>query len=89
MADDEEDFFTRSNFFLPVYLRKSAVGLLPRRSRRRVATALDSHCQLDCLNGERKRRLVLLRVWPLGVRRLLSDEEYPESYAEQWSQKCA
>jgi hypothetical protein len=34
--------------------------------------------QLDCLDGQKQRRLVLLRVWPLGVRKLLSDEKYPE-----------
>jgi len=45
--------------------------------------------QLDCLDGQNQRRLVLLRVWPLGVRRLISDEIYPESYDSQWPQKCA
>jgi hypothetical protein len=45
--------------------------------------------QLDCLNEQRQRRLVLLRVWPLGVRRLLSDEEYPATYDEKWPIKCA
>ena len=42
--------------------------------------------QLDCFDREKQRRLVLLRVWPLGVRGLLSDEKYPESYDEQWPQ---
>jgi hypothetical protein len=45
--------------------------------------------QLDCSDGQKQRRLVLLRVWPLGVRKLLSDEIYPESYDSQWPQKCA
>lgn len=45
--------------------------------------------QLDCLDHEKQRRLVLLRVWSLGVRRLLRDEKYPESYDEQWPQKPA
>lgn len=40
--------------------------------------------QLDCFDTQKQRRLVLLRVWPLGVRKLLSDEKYPESYDEQW-----
>lgn len=40
--------------------------------------------QLDCLDGQKQRRLVLLRVWPLGVCKLLSDEKYPESYDSQW-----
>lgn len=42
--------------------------------------------QLDCLDGQKHRRLVLLRVWPLGVRRKLSDEAYPESYDREWPQ---
>jgi hypothetical protein len=45
--------------------------------------------QLDCLDGQKQRRLVLLRVWPLGVRKLVSNEIYPESYDSQWPQKCA
>lgn len=45
--------------------------------------------QLDCLDAQQQRRLVLLRVWPLGVRKLLSDEEYPESYDKQWPQITA
>ena len=45
--------------------------------------------QLDCLDGQKQRRLVLLRVWPLGVRKLVSDEIYAESYDSQWPQKCA
>ena len=42
--------------------------------------------QLDCLDVQKQRRLVLLRVWPLGIRKLMSDEKYPESYDEQWPQ---
>jgi hypothetical protein len=42
--------------------------------------------QLDCLDSERQRRLVLLLVWPFGVRKTVSDEKYPESYDEQWPQ---
>jgi hypothetical protein len=45
--------------------------------------------QLDCLDSQKQRRLVLLRVWPLGVRKLLSDEKYPERYDEQWPHKIA
>ena len=40
--------------------------------------------QMDCFDAQKQRRLVLLRVWPLGVRKMLSDEKYPESYDEQW-----
>lgn len=45
--------------------------------------------QLDCLDGQKQRRLILLRVWPLGVRKLISDEMYPENYDSQWPQACA
>jgi hypothetical protein len=34
--------------------------------------------QLDCLDIQKERRLVLLLVWPFWVRKLLSDERYPE-----------
>jgi hypothetical protein len=40
--------------------------------------------QLDCFDGQKQRRLVLLRVWLFGVRKLLSDEKYPEAYDSQW-----
>ena len=40
--------------------------------------------QLDCFDACKRRRLVLLLVWPFGVRKLLNDEEYPESYDSQW-----
>jgi len=40
--------------------------------------------QLDCLDPHQQRRLVLLSVWPFGVRKLVSDEEYPDSYDEEW-----
>jgi hypothetical protein len=45
--------------------------------------------QLDCLDAQKQRRLVLLLVWPFGVRKLVSDEIYPDSYDSQWPQKCA
>ena len=40
--------------------------------------------QLDCLDTQKQRALVLLLVWPFGVRKLVSDERYPEPYSEQW-----
>jgi hypothetical protein len=43
--------------------------------------------QLDCFGAQKQRRLVLLAVWPFGVRELISDEIYPESYESQWPQK--
>ena len=42
--------------------------------------------QLDCFDNQKQRRLVLLRVWPFGVRNLVSDQIYPESYDSQWPQ---
>ena len=40
--------------------------------------------QLDCFDAQKQRKLVLLLVWPFGVRKVLSDGKYPESYDEQW-----
>ena len=40
--------------------------------------------QLDCFDSQKHRKLVVLRVWPLGVRKLVSDEIYPESYDSKW-----
>jgi hypothetical protein len=45
--------------------------------------------QLDCLDAQKQRRLVLVSAWPFGVRKLISDEIYPEAYDSQWPQKCA
>lgn len=45
--------------------------------------------QLDCTDARMQRRLVLLLVWPFGVRQTISDERYPESYDNQWPQRCA
>jgi hypothetical protein len=42
--------------------------------------------QLDCFNQQNQRRLVLLLVWPFGVRKTLSDELYPDSYDIHWPQ---
>jgi hypothetical protein len=45
--------------------------------------------QLDCLDAQKQRRLVLLSVWLFGVRKIVSDDTYPETYDDQWPQKCA
>ena len=45
--------------------------------------------QFDCRDAQKQRRLVLILAWPFGVRKLVSDEIYPESYDSQWPQKCA
>lgn len=42
--------------------------------------------QLDCLDSKNERRLIILLVWPFGVRKTLSNEEYPESYEKEWPQ---
>src|SRR6185295_1078452 len=46
--------------------------------------------QLDCFDAQKQRRLVLLSVWPFGVRKTISYEEYPQSYDTQWpdSARC-
>ena len=43
--------------------------------------------QLDCFDARKQRKLVLLLVWPFGVRKLISTESYPESYDSQWPKK--
>jgi hypothetical protein len=40
--------------------------------------------ELDCLDARQQRRLVKLVVWPFGIRRLISDEIYPESHDNHW-----
>src|SRR4249919_2209910 len=40
--------------------------------------------ELDCLDPQQCRRLLLLSVWPFGVRSTVSDEPYPDSYDSQW-----
>jgi hypothetical protein len=44
--------------------------------------------QLDCFDAAKQRKLVLLLVWPFGVRQLLSDQQYPATYDNQWPQTC-
>ena len=38
--------------------------------------------ELDCLDGQKQRRLIRLSVWLFGIRKVLSDEKYPESHDE-------
>ena len=45
--------------------------------------------QLDCIDAQNQRRLVLLSVWPFGYRKTVSDEPYPDDYDTQWPQTCA
>ena len=35
--------------------------------------------QMEAEDAQKKRRLVQLAVWPFGVRRMVSEEAYPES----------
>ncbi len=75
------------------YCRRS--GLEMRRVRCQPAfdqtgvKTESSLVQLDCLDAQNQRRLVLLLVWPFGVRKMVSDEKYPEVYDEQWPQQFA
>jgi hypothetical protein len=39
--------------------------------------------ELDCFDGQKQRRLVRLLVWLFGIRRVLSDDKFPESHDEQ------
>ena len=55
-----------------------------RRGRGRGAKTEFTLVQLDCLDGRQQRRLVLLSVWPLGVRKTVKDEPYPDSYDDRW-----
>jgi hypothetical protein len=40
--------------------------------------------QLDCVDGAGERRLILLVVWPFGVRSLVSNEPYTPSDDLDW-----
>jgi len=60
-----------------------------RSDGRRGVKTENTLVQLDCFDSQKQRKLVVLRVWPLGVRKLVSDEIYPESYDSRWPQKCA
>ncbi len=43
--------------------------------------------QLDCFDSHQRRKLIVLLVWPFGVRKMVGDEDYPTSYDEQWPKK--
>jgi hypothetical protein len=60
-----------------------------RPDGRRGGKTQNTLVQLDCFDAKKQRRLVLLSVWAFGVRKLVSDDIYPESYDSQWPQKCA
>jgi hypothetical protein len=60
-----------------------------RPDGRRGVKTENTLVQLDCLDAQKQRRLVLLSVWLFGVRKMVSDDKYPETYDEQWPQKCA
>jgi hypothetical protein len=44
--------------------------------------------QLDCLDGEKRRKLISLSVWIFGVRKVLADEGYPESLDDRCFLAC-
>jgi hypothetical protein len=59
--------------------------------RSRVGPAFDTSgikteftvVELDCLDSQKERKLVRLLVWVLGIRKVLSTGDYPESQEEQ------
>jgi hypothetical protein len=55
----------------------------PAFDRRGVKTEF-TLVQLDCLDAQKQRRLLVLAVWPLGFRKIASDEPYPDGYDEKW-----
>ena len=67
-------------------------GLEVRRSRARIAFEESVEkteftiVELDCLDGQKQRKLIRLLVWVFGVRQVLDDEIYPDSYDEKWPQ---
>jgi hypothetical protein len=44
--------------------------------------------QLDCFNNKGQRRLILLLVWPFGVRKVISVEKYDDDHLKQWPMDC-
>ena len=86
-AGHAKRFFTRNG--LAVQRVRWQIEFERRSDGRRGVKTEFTLVQLDCFDSQKQRRLVLLRVWPLGVRKLISDEIYPESYDSQWPQKCA
>jgi len=38
--------------------------------------------ELDCLDGQSQRKLIRLLIWIFGIRKMLSNENYPESHHE-------
>jgi len=67
-------------------------GLEVRRSRAGIAFEQSGAkteftiVELDCLDAQKQRKLIHLLVWPFGVRKVLSNEIYPDSHDEQWPQ---
>ncbi len=67
-------------------------GLEVRRSRAGIAFEQSgvktefTIVELDCLDAQKQRKLIHLLVWPFGVRKVLSNEIYPDSHDEQWPQ---
>lgn len=64
-------------------------GLTPSRSRWQPEFESSGKTeytlvQLECLDARRQRRLVVLSVWPFGIRKLVSDQAYPDAYDVQW-----
>jgi hypothetical protein len=49
----------------------------------RIVKTESTPVQLDCFVAQHQRKLVSLLVWPFGVRKLISDEKYPESLDDE------
>ena len=84
--------------YLFVFVHRTLDSICVRHARRLCARHGLEICrvktestlvQLDCFDAQKQRRLVAILVWPFGVRKMISDEKYPESYDEQWPTKSA
>jgi len=65
-------------------------GWVFRRARWRPEFDVDgcktefTRVQVDCLDAGKQRRLLELSVWPLGIRKLVSDGPYPDALDTPW-----
>jgi hypothetical protein len=64
-------------------LRRSRAGMAFDQSGVKTEFTI---IELDCLDGQKQRKLIRLLVWVFGIRKVLSDEIYPDSYDEKWPQ---
>ena len=62
-------------------IRRSRAGMAFNQSGVKTEFTI---VELDCLDGQKQRKLVRLLVWVFGIRKVLDDEKYPESFDGQW-----